>query len=88
MLGVHNKKLGKTKVGIRDFRSNLSGFLRRAHNGEIIVLTSHNKAVAELHSATPTKQQARRKPGVLKGRIKVAPDFDTLPDEMIKAFEG
>jgi prevent-host-death family protein len=85
---VHKRKPSKTKVGIRNFRSNMSGFLRRAHNGEVIVLTSHDKEVAEIHPAAPWTEKTRRKPGVLKGRIKIAPDFDSLPDDMLAAFEG
>jgi prevent-host-death family protein len=85
---VHKKKPTKTKVGIRNFRSNMGRFLRRARSGEVIVLTSHNREVAEIRPATPWSETKRRRPGALKGRIKIAPDFDTLPDEMIEAFEG
>jgi prevent-host-death family protein len=85
---VHKRKPTKTKVGIRNFRSNMGGFLRRARSGEVIVLTSHDKEVAEIHPAAPWAAQSRRKPGALKGRIKIASDFDTLPDDMIEAFEG
>lgn len=85
---VHKRKPTKTKVGIRNFRSNLGGFLRRARGGEVIVLTSHDKEVAEIHAVTPLAGTIRRKPGTLKGRIRIAPDFDSLPDEMIEAFEG
>ena len=31
---------------------------------------------------------ADRTPGALKGRIRMAPDFDTLPEEMLAAMEG
>lgn len=85
---VHKKKPIKTKVGIRRFRSNMSGFLRRARNGEVIVLTSHEKQVAEIHPPVAWAQPTRRKPGALKGRIVMAPDFDTLPAEIIEAFEN
>lgn len=85
---VHKKKPMKTKVGIRNFRERMGGFIRRAASGEVIVLTSHDKQVAELHPPAPWPQLARRKPGTLKGRIKIGPDFNTLPDEMIEAFEA
>jgi prevent-host-death family protein len=88
IFGVHKSNKPRTKVGIRNFRSNLGGFLRRARNGEVIVLTSHDKEVAEIHAAKPGMENARRRPGTLKGRIKIAPDFDTLPDELLDAFEG
>jgi antitoxin (DNA-binding transcriptional repressor) of toxin-antitoxin stability system len=85
---VHKRKPAKTKVGIRNFRSDLSGFIRRAASGEVIVLTSHDKQVAELHPPAPWSQPVRRKPGTLKGRIKMAPDFDKLPDDLLDAFES
>jgi antitoxin (DNA-binding transcriptional repressor) of toxin-antitoxin stability system len=85
---VRNQKIKKTKVGIRNFRINMGGFIRRARSGEVIVLTSHDKQVAELHPPAPWVETAHRKPGALKGRIKIAPDFDTLPEEIIEAFEG
>ena len=86
---VHKKKSprGVTRVGIRDLRSNLSNYLRRAHDGQVIQVTSRDEVVAELHPAFPA-QDARRKPGTLKGKIRMAPDFDTLPEELIEAFEG
>jgi antitoxin (DNA-binding transcriptional repressor) of toxin-antitoxin stability system len=39
-----------------------------------------------------TKLEGRRRPirfGVLKGKVKIAPDFDApLPDEVVAGFEG
>lgn len=84
---MHKKSPHRTKVGIRNFREHMSGFLRRANSGEVIVLTSHDKQVAELHPPARWLQEARRKPGTLKGRIKIAPDFDHLPEGVIDAFE-
>lgn len=85
---MHIKKPLKTKVGIRHFREHMSGFLRRASGGEVIVLTSHDKQVAELHPPARLPRETRRKPGTLKGRIKIAPDFDILPEGVTEAFEG
>jgi antitoxin (DNA-binding transcriptional repressor) of toxin-antitoxin stability system len=89
-LCVHIRKSHqrKTRVGIRDFRSNLSGYIKRAHDGQIIELTSRDEVVAELHPATDILEEVRRKPGALKGKIRIAPDFDELPSELIDAFES
>lgn len=35
-------------IGARDLRANLSAVLKRVANGERIVVTSHNKPIAEL----------------------------------------
>ena len=78
----------KTRVGIRDLRSNLSGYIKAAHDGQIIEVTSRDEVVAELRPAFPGFMESRRKPGALKGRIKIAADFDKLPAELVDAFEA
>lgn len=87
---VHNPKPHKAsaRVGIRDFRSNLSGFIKRAHDGQIIELTSRDEVVAEVHPAAKAATDAPRKAGALKGKIRISPDFDEMPSELIDAFES
>ena len=37
---------------------------------------------------SPSKvEQSRRKPGILRGKIWMAPDFDTLPPDVLAAME-
>jgi len=78
----------KTRVGIRALRSNLSSYIKRAHNGQVIEVTSREEVVAELRPPVSIFNEARRKPGALKGRIRIAPDFDKLPADLIDAFES
>jgi len=78
----------KTRVGIRTLRSNLSGYIKRAHNGQFIEVTSRDEVVAELRPPVNIFNEVRRKPGTLKGRIRLAPDFDKLPADLIDAFES
>jgi antitoxin (DNA-binding transcriptional repressor) of toxin-antitoxin stability system len=87
---VHNAKprRGKTRVGIRDLRSNLSGYLKRAREGQVIEVTSRKEVVAELRPPMPFVKEAGRKPGALKGKIRIAPDFNGLPQELLDAFES
>ena len=40
-----------TQVGIREMKSHLSEYIRRAKNGEQIEITEHGKAVARLEPA-------------------------------------
>jgi prevent-host-death family protein len=75
------------RVGIRELRSNLSRYLQRAQDGQVIEVTSRDAVVAELRPVAQPKRGASRKPGALKGRIRIGPDFDTLPPELIDAFE-
>jgi antitoxin (DNA-binding transcriptional repressor) of toxin-antitoxin stability system len=61
--------------------------VERAANGEEIIIARAGKPVARL---MPLVEPARRRrPGLLKGKIKIADDFDApLPDEMLRLFEG
>lgn len=75
------------RVGVREFRGNMTGFLRQARHGASFLVTSHDEVLAEIH---PPSQPARprRQPGALRGRIRMAPDFDTLPPDVLAAMEG
>ncbi len=75
------------RVGVREFRGNMTGFLRQARQGASFLITSHDEVVAELHPPSPPKR-ARRLPGTLRGQIWMAPDFDTWPDDILDAMEG
>jgi antitoxin (DNA-binding transcriptional repressor) of toxin-antitoxin stability system len=75
------------RVGVREFRENLTEFLRQARKGASFLITSHDQVVAEL-GPPPQSQLAPRQPGALRGRIRMAADFDTLPPDVLAAMEG
>ena len=68
------------EIGVRDAKARLSELLERVEAGEVLTLTRHGKPVARL---VPV---AERRPGLLKGRIGMAPDFDTTPEWLVDAF--
>lgn len=75
-MGVYN---------VHDAKTHLSRLLDRAAQGEEIIIAKSGRPVAKLVrvSAEP------RKPGRLKGRIRIGPGFDDpLPDEILAAFRG
>jgi len=74
-------------VNFREFRKNLSGYLRQARQGEEIVVTSRGEAVARLVPPAEPERK-RRQPGGLAGRIWIADDFDETPPDIIAAMEG
>jgi antitoxin (DNA-binding transcriptional repressor) of toxin-antitoxin stability system len=63
----------------------LPSFLQQVQDGHRFVLTSHHKIVAEI--GPPSPGVAVRTPGALRGKIKVADDFDTLSADMLQAME-
>ena len=53
---------------------------------EPCIINKANKAVAKI---IPSDRPEHRKIGLMKGKIKVADDFDDpLPDDIIALFEG
>jgi prevent-host-death family protein len=55
--------------------------------GDEIVIAKAGKPVARL--VPIENQRPERKPAALKGKIKIAADFDApLPDDILDAFEG
>lgn len=73
------------RVGVREFRGNLTSFLKQVEDGQRFVLTSHHKVVAEI--GPPSKDTVVRRPGALRGKIKVAEDFDSLPADVLASME-
>ena len=70
---------------VHDAKTHLSRLLDRVAEGEEIVIAKSGRPVAKLVriAAEP------RKPGRLKGRIRIGPGFDEpLPDEILTAFRG
>ena len=66
-------------------KTHLSRLLDRVAAGEEIVLGKHGKAVAKLVPIQPVT----RRPGRLKGKIRIAADFDApLPEDLDAAFRG
>jgi len=70
---------------VHDAKTHLSRLLDRVAQGEEIVIAKSGRPVAKLVRVAVEP----RKPGRLKGRIQVGPDFDEpLPDEILAAFRG
>jgi prevent-host-death family protein len=66
--------MGSETVNVYDAKTNFSRLLARAEGGEEIVISRHGRPVARLVPYKPDR--VVRKPGLLKGKIKIAPDFD------------
>ena len=75
------------KVGVREFRGNFSGFMRQVRHGASFEVTSRDKVVAVIHPPQ-LPESLRRRPGAMRGRIKMADDFDETSPELIALMEG
>jgi prevent-host-death family protein len=71
-------------TNISEAKAQLSSLIERVRAGEDIIIGKAGKPVARLVRYENNRQQ--RKPGALKGKIKIAEDFDELPDDIADAF--
>ncbi len=69
---------------ISEAKAELSALIEAVLNGDEVIIAKAGKPVARLiafrGSASP------RTPGSMVGEIWIAPDFDTLPEDMAAAF--
>jgi prevent-host-death family protein len=74
-------------INLYEAKTKLSELVERAAAGGEIVIAKAGKPKAKLVPLTPRAEP--RKPGIWKGRLWIAQDFDApLPDDILAAFEG
>ena len=74
-------------VNIHTAKTHLSRLVNEVAAGEEIVIAKAGKPVARLLPFEPRREP--RKPGLMKGKIWIAEDFDDpLPEEIMAAFRG
>ncbi len=72
------------RVNMHEAKSQLSRLGRLVWAGEEVVICRDGKPYLRLTVYEP----ASRVPGLWKGKVWIAPDFDETPPEVIDAFEG
>ncbi len=74
-------------INIYDAKTQLSKLIEQAAAGKDVVIARGGKPVARLTRLDAPNRKLKF--GVLKGKIKLAGDFDAaLPDEIVAQFEG
>jgi prevent-host-death family protein len=74
-------------VNIYEAKTQLSKLVEEAAAGKDVVIARGGKPVARLTRLNTPKRALKF--GVLKGKIKMAADFDApLPDDVVALFEG
>lgn len=74
-------------VNIYEAKTRLSQLVDKAASGEDVVLSRNGKPLVRITQLEDTTR--RIKFGVLKGRVRIARDFDApLPHDLLAAFEG
>jgi prevent-host-death family protein len=73
-------------VNIYDAKTRLSQLVDKAAAGEDVVVSRNGKPLVRI---TALVENRPIKFGVLRGKVKIAPDFDApLPNDVLAEFEG
>ncbi len=74
------------QVNMHEAKSRLSQLGEEVWEGKTVIIAKAGKPYLDL---TPHKKKRQpRKPGRLKGKIKISAAFDTTPQDIIDSFEG
>ncbi|MFH1350203.1 MAG: type II toxin-antitoxin system prevent-host-death family antitoxin [Pseudomonadota bacterium] len=71
-------------INISEAKARLSALIEKVLAGEDVIIGKAGKPIAKLIPYEPGKKP--RTPGMLKGMIKIADDFDKLPEDIASAF--
>jgi len=76
-----------TTINIYEAKTQLSKLVEKAASGQDVIIARGGKPVARLTRLEAPQKKIRF--GLLKGKVKVAKDFDApLPEDLIGQFEG
>jgi prevent-host-death family protein len=69
-------------------KTQLSKLVHEAEDGQEVVVRRGSKPVARIVAIAekPDKPMVRRKPGAMRGRIKMRDDFDEWPPDIARAL--
>lgn len=73
-------------VGMHEAKTTLSRLVNAAQSGEEVVITRRGHPVVRLEPVVHLPRKSLF--GVYAGQIKMSDDFDELPEEVLRAFEG
>jgi prevent-host-death family protein len=73
-------------VNMHEAKTHLSRLVERAEAGEEILIARAGRPVARLVPLAVRTQ--RREPGLWRGLVQMAPDFDETPPDLLDAFEA
>jgi prevent-host-death family protein len=81
-----NAYLSKGLVNIAEAKAQLSRLIERVERGEVVLIGRYGRVVAKLvPPEAPPKP--KRVPGVWKGKVWIAPDFDQPNAEIARMME-
>jgi prevent-host-death family protein len=74
------------RVGMHEAKTHLSRLVERAEAGEDVVIQRNGKPVVRLVPVVEEAQSLASVRGAWRGRMRMAEDFDELPEDIAEAF--
>jgi prevent-host-death family protein len=71
-------------TNVSEAKAQLSALIEKALSGEEVIIGKAGKPVVKL--VPYRRSEESRRPGALKGKIKIADKFDELPEDIAEAF--
>ena len=71
-------------TNITEAKAQLSALIKKVMAGQEVIIGKAGKPVAKL--VRYERSEKPRKPGALRGKIKIGDDFDDLPEDIAEAF--
>jgi prevent-host-death family protein len=71
-------------TNISEAKAQLSALIEKVLAGQEVIIGKAGKPVAKL--IRYERSEEPRRPGALRGKIKIAEDFDELPEDVARAF--
>lgn len=75
-------------TNVYDAKTQLSRLIDRALAGDDVVIARSGRPVVRLVPVTDEEAAPRSGRGAWRGRVRIADDFDDLPEELAAAFRG
>lgn len=75
------------RLELREFETSMTAVLHQARHGSSLAVTSGDEVLAEIHPLSKSLR-FRGQPGALRGKIRMASNFDVLPPRVLAAMEG
>jgi prevent-host-death family protein len=74
------------QINVYEAKTHLSRLLDRVEAGEEIIIGRAGRPIARLVPYRGTTGE--RRPGAWRGQVRIAEDFDDLPEELAATFRG
>ncbi|HSZ06605.1 MAG TPA: type II toxin-antitoxin system prevent-host-death family antitoxin [Solirubrobacteraceae bacterium] len=74
------------RVGMHEAKTHLSRLVERAEAGEDVVIQRNGKPVVRLVPVVEESQSLASVRGAWRGHMRMAEDFDELPEDIAEAF--